>query len=185
MRSEITYFLKSGEDNTAEVLRIAYDRYKKGDLDVVVIASSLGKTAKKAVEVFQDTGAKLLFVGEVLDGKQSPSTDICAELEEKGYSVIWGLPMGQISKFTRNENAKLVADAYKRISEGFKVVCEMILMAANAGYLKSGAKVLSIAGTHSGADTAIVAYAAGYEDFKKFQVLEILCKPYERSVGNV
>ena len=47
--------------------------------------------------------------------------------------------------------------------------------------LKKGQKVLSIAGTHSGVDTAVVAKSSGYEDFKSFEVMEILCKPYQRS----
>lgn len=180
MKSEITYFTKGGDDNTEAVMEIALDRYQQGGIDAVVIASTEGKTAAKAAEVFSAAGVPLLIVGEVLDGKQSPSSEMVASLESKGHQVIWGLPMGQMSKFSRDESAKLVGDAYKRISEGFKVVCEIVLMATNAGYLKKGAKVLSIAGTHSGADTAIVALASGYEDFLKFQVLEILCKPYQR-----
>jgi len=180
MKNEITYFEKSGESNTEVVLNIAFDRYQKGDIDAVIIASSFGNTALKAAEKFQNLNVPLVFVGEVLDGNQSPSGDLCKKLEDYGHQVIWGLPMSQISKFTRNETAKIIADAYKRISEGFKVVCEIVLMATNTGYLRAGAKVLSIAGTHQGADTAIVAIAGGYEDFRKFQVLEILCKPYKR-----
>ena len=180
MKNQIEYFEKSGEQNTDAVLDIAFERYQKGDIDAVIIASALGSTALKAAAKFQKLKVPLNFVGEVLDGKQNPPGEICITLEQQGHKVIWGLPMGQISKFTRNETAKIIADAYKRISEGFKVVCEIILMATNAGYLTSGSKVLSIAGTHSGADTAIVAIASGYEDFLKFQVLEILCKPYKR-----
>jgi len=180
MKSEITYFNKSGEDNTDRVLEIADKRIKKGDIDAIVIASTQGHTAVKAHSVFSGEEIPKVIVGEVLDGIQSPPAEICDKLETDGYQVIWGLPMGQMSKFSRNDSAKLVADAYKRISEGFKVVCEIVLMATNAGYLQKGTKVLSIAGTHSGADTAIVARASGYEDFLKFQVLEILCKPYER-----
>jgi len=44
-------------------------------------------------------------------------------------------------------------------------------------------KVISIAGTHSRADTAIVARAVGYDDFTVFQVHEILCKTYQRSAA--
>ena len=82
--------------------------------------------------------------------------------------------MGTMSEFSRNEMPNLIADVYKRISKGFKVVCEIMLVATSSGYLQVGKKVLSIAGTHSGADTAIVARTAGYADFKIFQVHEIL-----------
>lgn len=180
MKQEITYFEKSGEENTNEVMEIALTRIMQGGIDAVVIASSLGKTAQKAADIFQDIGIPLLIVGEVLDGKQSPPAEICEKLMEAGHQVIWGMPMSQMSQFTHDDSAKLVADAYKRISEGFKVVCEIVLIATNAGYLDKGSKVLSIAGTHIGADTAIVASASGYDDFLQFQVHEILCKPYQR-----
>ena len=183
MKKEITYFEKSGEDNTADVLNIALKRYQQGDIEAVVIASSVGKTAKMAAEVFADEKVSLLIVGEVLEGKQSPPPDVCESMREKGHQVIWGLPMGAMSKFSRDETPKLVADAYKRVSEGFKVVCEIVLIATSYGYLQAGQKVLSIAGTHSGADTAIVARAAGFAVFKAFQVYEILCKPYQRSAA--
>jgi len=181
MRQEVIYFDKAGEENTSSVLDIAHNRFSKGDIDAVVIASTRGKTAREAAEEFEKRGIKLIFVGEVIDGKQSPPQDVCDDLEKMGHRVIWGLPMGQMSKFTRDDSAKLLADAYKRISEGFKVVCEIVLIATNAGYIAKGAKVISIAGTHYGADTAIVATASGYDDFMHLQVHELLCKPYKRA----
>ena len=46
MKTEITQFEKSGEDNTADVLAIAMKRYQQDNIDAIVIASSFGKTAK-------------------------------------------------------------------------------------------------------------------------------------------
>ena len=91
--------------------------------------------------------------------------------------------MGAMSKFVRNDSPKLIAEGYRRVSEGFKVVCEIVLIATSSGYLQTGQKVLSIAGTNSGADTAVIVRAAGYDNFKAFEVHEILCKPYQRSAG--
>jgi uncharacterized protein len=180
MKTEITYFEKGGENNTNDVLEIAKKRYQEGDIDALVIASSFGKTAQLAADIFADTKARLIIVGEVLEGEQSPSSKISDLLTEKGHKVIWGMPMGKMSKFSKNDTSSLVADAYKRVSEGFKVVCEIVLIATSLGYLKVGQKVLSIAGTHAGADTAVVARAGGFDSFYEFQVHEILCKPYQR-----
>ena len=180
MRSTIIYFDKGGEGNTEEVLKLSAARYAEGDIEAVVIASTSGETAIKAAQVFRDSGAKLLIVGEVLDGNQHPAREICEQLEQESHRVIWGIPMGQMSAFTKDDSANLVAKAYKRISEGFKVVCEIVLIGTSAGFLRPGAKVISIAGTHRGADTAIVALAGSYADFDAFQILEILCKPYQR-----
>ena len=180
MKKEIIYFEKGGEKNTKDVLEIALNRYQDGDIDAIVIASSFGKTAQLAADIFTDTEANLIIVGEVIDGDQSPPVDVCELLLKKGHKVIWGLPMGRMSKFSKNDTASLIADTYKRISEGFKVVCEIVMIATSSGYLKVGQKVLSIAGTHNGADTAIVARAGGFDSFYEFQVHEILCKPYQR-----
>jgi hypothetical protein len=182
MRSTIIYFDEGGEGNTEEALKLASARYAEGDIDAIVIASTFGATAIKAAQVFKNSGARLLIVGEVLDGNQHPAPAICEQLEQDGHQVIWGLPMGQMSAFTKDDSANLVAKAYKRISEGFKVVCEIVLIATSAGFLRPGAKVLAIAGTHRGADTAIVAFAGSYAEFDAFQILEVLCKPYQRSV---
>ena len=125
MKTEITYFEKSGENNTADVLAIALKRYQQGDIDAIVVASSFGKTAKMAAEVFAGENISLIVVGEVLKGVQSPPPEVCESLTAKGHQVIWGVTMGTMSKFSRNETPNLIADVYKRISEGFKVVSRL------------------------------------------------------------
>ncbi len=178
--AEITYFEKAGEHNTEDVLKIALERFEKGDIDIVVVASSYGVSAEKAFKAFEGSGAKLLIVGEVLDGKQSPPEEICKKLVDEGHLVIWGTTMGAMSSFTGDKTAATIADAYRRVSEGFKVVSEIVLLAASQGYLLKGQKVLSMAGTHRGLDTAVVATAASFAHFKEFEVNEILCKPIQR-----
>ena len=156
-------------------------RYNTGGIDEVIIASSFGGTAKLAANVFEGTGVQLLVFGEVLDGEQSPSKDVCVELIEQGHRVIWGVHLNAMSTFTGDPSARLVSETYRRISEGFKVVCEIVLIATSEGFLRPGEKVLAIAGTSRGADTAIVANAAPITQFKDFEVHEILCKPYHRA----
>lgn len=178
--AEITYFKKAGEHNTSDVLNIALNRYQKGGIDMVVVASSFGVSAEKADEVFRGSGAQLLIVGEIIEGKQSPRQELCKSMVEKGHNVIWGTTMGAMSSFTSDKTAATIADAYRRVSEGFKVVSEIVLIAASQGYLLNGQKVLSMAGTHRGLDTAVVATAAPFAHFKDFEVNEILCKPIQR-----
>jgi hypothetical protein len=178
--AEITYFTTTGEQNTLATLNIARQRCQQGDIEAVVIASTFGESAKLADEIYKDSGIKLLIVGEVLDGKHSLDDDSRKFLEDMGHRIIWGMPLGAMSTFTRDQSAALVADAYRRVSEGFKVACEIVLIAASQGYLKTGQKVLSIGGTHRGSDTAVVATAAPFAGFKNFEINEILCKPYQR-----
>lgn len=179
--AEITYFETAGPENTGRTLEIAKARYLQGGIDAVVIASSYGETALKAAELFIDCGVSLLIVGEMLNGKQSPEASVQEELRALGHRIIWGTTLGSMSTFTREPAAGLVADAYRRVSEGFKVVCEITLIAGSQGCLETGQKVIAIAGTHRGSDTAVVASAASFTDFKKLEVNEILCKPYQRA----
>jgi uncharacterized protein len=179
--AEITYFENAGSENTENVIRLALARYKAGGIDEVIIASTFGGTAKLASKVFEGTGVRLLIFGEVLEGEQSPSKDVCEELVKQGHQVIWGVHINSMSTFTGDHSARLVSESFRRISEGFKVVCEIVLIATSQGFLHAGEKVLATAGTSRGADTAIVASAAPITQFKDFEVNEILCKPYHRA----
>ena len=179
--AEITYFESTGEQNTAAALKIALERYQKGGIDAVVLASTFGESAQQAARVFAGSGAKLLVVGEILEGRQSPAEEIRKELEAQGHRVLWGTTFHDMSAFTRDQTASVVMECYRRLSEGFKVVCEIILIVTGQGYLQPGQKVLAIAGTHRGSDTVVVATAASFSDFKDFEINEILCKPYQRS----
>ena len=61
---------------------------------------------------------------------------------------------------------------------GMKVACEISLMAADAGLVRTGEDVITIAGTGSGADTALVLSPVNSRDFFDLRVKEILCKPH-------
>jgi hypothetical protein len=179
-KSAITYFETPGPANTAAVIQIALDRYQKGGIDRVMVASTYGDTALQAARAFEEFGASLLVFGEVLEEGQSPAQEACRQLEAAGHKVIWGVHFNAMSTFTGENSARLVSEAYYRISEGFKVACEIVMIAASQGYLRKGQKVLAMGGTHRGTDTAIVASAAPITHFKDFEVHEILCKPYRR-----
>ena len=58
-----------------------------------------------------------------------------------------------------------------------KVAVECILMAADAGYLDITSEVIGVAGTSSGADTAIVCKPAYPRTFHDLEIREILAKP--------
>jgi hypothetical protein len=60
------YFDKSGKDNTDQTLKLAAERGKElGMEEVVVVASSSGKTAYKAMQLFAGalSGADIISIG--------------------------------------------------------------------------------------------------------------------------
>ena len=58
-----------------------------------------------------------------------------------------------------------------------KVAVECLLMAADAGLLDMDAEVVSVAGTDSGADTAIICKPAYPRTFLGLEIREVLAKP--------
>ena len=177
VKAEIVYYESGGAEHTDTTLTLALRRFSRGDIRAVVIASTYGDTALKAVEQFAGSNAHLIVVGEILPEGKRPEAQVCAKLEKAGCLVMWGTHLGEMSQVAQNKAASLIANSFYRLGQGFKVACEIVLMAASQGHLAEGEKVIAIAGTHRGADTAIVASAAPFSDFEKFVVSEILCKP--------
>jgi uncharacterized protein len=177
VKAEIIYFETGGAEHTDTTLMLAQRRFERGDIKTVVVASTYGDTAMKAVKTFENSGARLIVVGEILPEGKRPQADVCVQLELVGCEVIWGTHLGEMSQVAQNKAADLIANSFYRLGQGFKVACEIVMMATSQGYLSQGDAVIAIAGTHRGADTAIVASAASFTEFEKFSVREILCKP--------
>jgi hypothetical protein len=72
---------------------------------------------------------------------------------------------------------EIVRDTLYRFSQGMKVAVECTLMVADAGLLDMTQEVIAVAGTDSGADTAIVCKPAYPRTFHQFEIREVLAKP--------
>jgi hypothetical protein len=74
---------------------------------------------------------------------------------------------------------RIMATVLRTLCQGMKVVVEIILMAADAGIVAAGEKVVVVTGTGRGADTAVVATAAPSPRLNDLHITEIICKPLE------
>jgi hypothetical protein len=72
----------------------------------------------------------------------------------------------------------IIANTLRIFGQGMKVVCEIALMAADAGLVRTDEDIIAIAGTGRGADTAVVLKPVNTNDFFDMRVQEILCKPH-------
>ena len=72
---------------------------------------------------------------------------------------------------------EIVRDTLYRFCQGMKVAVECVLMAADAGLLDLQQEVVAVAGTGTGADTAIVCRPATPRKFLDLEIREILAKP--------
>jgi len=186
MELKTTYFENPGRENTKEVLRIARQRAEELGIKTIVVASTTGYTAVKATEVF--SGFKIIAVSHST-GMRGPNIQEFTEenrkiVESKGgivfttTPVFSGLSAAMRKKFNTYVVGDIVANTLRIFGEGMKVVCEIALMAADGGLVRTDEDVIAIAGSDQGADTAVVLRPVNPSDFFDLKVKEILCKPH-------
>lgn len=181
MEETITYFDKPGLENTEETLRLALERAKARGIDRIVLASTRGDTARKAMELYEDTGIRMVVVphqyGFIAEQRFPP--ELVAELESKGHKVHFGTMLFHTDNFYGEKAPTVIANAFRVFCQGMKVCAEIILMATDAGCVAIGEQVIAVTGTGRGADTAVVAYASTSTKFSDFHISEIICKPLQ------
>ncbi|TET43154.1 MAG: hypothetical protein E3J60_00960 [Dehalococcoidia bacterium] len=185
MELKTTYFDKVGMDNTMEVLRIARQRAEELGIKTIVVASTRGDTAVKAMDVLQ--GLRVIIVTHVT-GLRGPDTQEFSEknrktVESKGGILVTaahafaGLSRAMRTKHNMYVLGEVIADTLRIFGQGTKVACEIAMMAADAGVVRTDEDVIAIAGSGQGADTAVVLRPVNTHNFFDLKVKQILCKP--------
>ena len=187
MESKITYFDDVKISHTEEVFRLAKSRAKELGIKNIVVASTSGETAVKAVTFFK--GLNLIAVG-LSYGLREPNKSLFTEarketVEKAGGKVLLAAPAfagvggNPTEMFHTHQNGDIIANTLRIFGQGMKVTCEIVLEAADAGLVRSNEPVISIAGTGQwkGADTAIVVSPVNSNRFYEIKVHEIICKP--------
>ena len=186
MEGKIVYFDNPGAENTEEVLRIAKARAEELGIKNIVVATTRGDTGARAVEVFE--GMKVVVVTHVT-GMREPDTQELTEENRRKIKSKGGILLTTAHPFTGIEGAMrkkfnmhllgdVIANTLFVLGQGIKVVCEISLMAADAGLVRTDEDVIAIAGTGRGADTAVVLKPVNSMNFFDLRIKEILCKPY-------
>jgi len=186
MKVKTVYFEKPGSENTDEVLRIAKQRAQELGIKTIVLASTRGDTAVRAMEAFQ--GLKVIVVSHVT-GLREPDTQEFTEenrklVESKGGVILTtthafgGLSRAMRSKYNMYVLGDIIADTLRIFGQGMKVVCEISMMATDSGLVHTDEDVIAIAGSSRGADTAVVLKPVNTHNFFDLKIREILCKPH-------
>ena len=189
MEQKTTYFEKSGGvENTKKTLALAKARAKELGIKTIVVASTVGGTAIRAVDVLKSY--KVIIVTHVA-GFREPNTQEFTEenrktVESKGGIVLTAAhAFGGIHRALSNTMpptpssaiGDIVAMTLRMFGQGMKVACEIATMAADAGLVRTDEEIISIGGTGRGADTAIVVQPEYTHRFFGLKVKEIICKP--------
>jgi hypothetical protein len=189
MEDMTNYFESGGKHNTETTLELAKKRAAKRNIKNVVIASSGGFSAEKALEVFKDTTVKLTIVSMGTSARSSFSENVKPRLEGAGHNLCFS---GDVTY----ELPEIAITTLRRFSEGMKVCVQVMLVAVGAGLIQAGQEVVAVGGSGprgyekgGGADTAIVIEAMKSSDFFKLEdtpdfpkeerrkIKEIICKP--------
>ena len=179
MEEKIVYFETSGEEDTLEVLRLVEERAQARGINKIVLASTRGDTARAAVDAFDRTGLRLVVVPHQFGflGQQRFPQELVTELEKRGHRVHFGTMLFHTEDLYGTRAPRLMATLLRTFCQGIKVCVEIILMACDGGLIEQGEKVIAVAGTGAGADTAIVATSAPSTRLAELHIHEIICKP--------
>jgi len=185
MEGRIVYFDKPGKDNTEAVFEIAKQRAQELGIKTMIVASTTGETAVRAVDALK--GYKVVIVSHVTGSREpniNPMPDEArrAVAAKGGVVVTAAHSFGAIDRAMRKSFNMMnlgeeIASVLRTFGQGMKVVCEIALMAADAGAVRTDEEVISIGGTGRGADTAVVLNPVNTTDYFTLRVKEILCKP--------
>jgi hypothetical protein len=195
------YYEKPGKEHTESTLKIALKAAKERGIDTILVSSTTGYTAKKAVEIIGKE-VNLIIVthatGYRTKGIQMMPEETRSHLKQSGVEVVTctdvltgavGAGVGrQRPHISEPQEGRLpwivpppniiVANTLRMFSQGVKVCPEIAMMAVDSNVIPSGKKVVVVAGSHAGADTAMVLEASESSRIRDMKLHEILCKPY-------
>ncbi|MFC1964046.1 pyruvate kinase alpha/beta domain-containing protein [Chloroflexota bacterium] len=196
MELKTVYFENPGKENTEETLGIVKRRTAEMGIKTVVVASTTGWTAVKAVEILKDL--RVIIVTHSTGFKEPNSQEFTAEnrriVESKGVTMLTvAHAFGGLNRSMRQSSipetpttyiiGDIITKTLRTLGEGVKVACEIATMAADAGLVRTDEDIISVAGTGAGnagrgADVALVLRPACAHLFFETKIREVLCKPH-------
>jgi hypothetical protein len=182
----VKVFEDRSADNTSEVIALAVARAKELEIEKIVVASGSGATAKRFMAVWP---ADQLVVVRHVCGFEGPDVqEMPPEAEKEILSsgaklvtaahAFGGFGRAVRRKYATYQADEIVANALRIFGQGTKVACEIALMACDAGYVRTDEMIISVGGTGTGADAALVLTPANTHSFFNMKVHEILCKSW-------
>lgn len=195
---KILYFDAPGSQNTDDVVAIVKERIEKGDVRHVIVCSITGKTALKMAEAVKDFGVHICCVSGAaswqIHGYKWPLIggsirrkleELKVDIVERTLSTLSGDTIDYgLARYGWVPASWIVAETLEAVGGyGLKTAVEGVLVATDSGIVTPYTNVISVAGTGSGADTAILAKSTfspcmfSQDPNKRFQILEILAMP--------
>ncbi len=185
MDARITYFETPGKHNTDAVMEVLKKRAQELGISTVVIASYRGYTADKAIKALD--GLRIIIVAGFLEPTTQNLSETFTQVDEKlirskatiliATHLFAGVNRAVRKKLDSSSPGEIISQALRMVGVGIKVSIECTIMAADAGLISTDEDIIAVAGTRSGADTAIVVCPVNSQNLFELKVKEILCKP--------
>ena len=174
--ADTVYFDKGGPEHTQATLQAAKERATKLKPEAIVVTSTSGKTALEAARIFAGTGIRIIagpFQKHLWEKYAPLDPELAAKCRELAVEFLPDEPVVALLDLERPD----IVNAWRTVSQGFKVALQVASMCVDTGLLKPGAHVISIGGSERGADTAIAVQIHGYTNVLKSNVTEIIAMP--------
>lgn len=189
-RRDTIYFEEGGSEHTNVTIDLAYDAAQELGIDKVVVASTTGESGVKVAERFMGSGVDVIVVGHQFGyptpGKNRFDPENMNRLKELGARVCLGsdvltTPMRQRERLG---TSPLSVITQALVMMKIKVNVEIVVKAADNGIVSPGEWVITLTGSHSGLDTAIVLEAQESPNILDIQLREIITMPFSRRKAN-
>ena len=178
-------FDKPGKANTKETVKLAVEAARKYGIKHIVVASYSGAVADEFVEYASEFN--IVIVGQV-NGHGNKTENPMEEkhlqaLREKGLTVMFathvlsGAERGLSTKFGGVYPVEIMAYTLRCFGQGVKVCFEIGTMALDGRYIPQGERIVAVAGSGGGADTALISVPAFAANIMETKIDEIICKP--------
>lgn len=180
------YFEKAGHANTRDVLSAVSQRARQLHIRTVLVATCTGTTAMEAIDLLGpeiQIIAVTHYTGFARPDHQEMQDETRRTLESKGVRILTcqhafgGVGRGIRRQLGTYQVEEIMACTLRMFGQGTKVAVELALMTADAGLVRTDEDVISIGGTATGADTALLLRPANSSDIFNLRVKEIICKP--------
>jgi hypothetical protein len=174
-------------DKTDQVLRHIKKQAKISEIREIIIPTTSGETALKAIKEFEGEDVKLIIVthqtGFKETGKQEVPEDVLLRLNNSYAEVITcqhalaGVGRAVRLQLQTWEFSELTAMILRTLGQGTKVCAEITLMAADTGKISMKKDIIAAGGSGHGLDTAWIIKPVHSHQFFDLRLKAIIAKP--------
>src|SRR3989337_4435532 len=182
MIRQVHYFDKAGKENTEKCVEVTTSLVDEGYKHVVV-ATTVGDTGVAMARRLHGKGVNLVVVTHSAGYKEPNHIELLPENKEEilkygGRLFTTNILTHSIeTAFTQKFNGLyptiIVAQSLRRLGEGVKVCCEIVMEACDGGIIPELEQVVAVAGTGRGADTVCIIKSASSTTFLDLYQLEL------------